>query len=328
MSVKIHGQDYVFVFAKRLVEDFIHNENSGTYTPEYKKVGMHLLPVGVNTDIYYPLEGCDKDIEVSYVSHLYPPEETLQPLLEGERHIRGISEEESVILAAVAEHFSSIREEELLEINTLSPEEYVQNGEGIVRDICDQRNIKFSDKILRFFDYNHNENGVRYFFNHTDMLRKTYPIKTLLDSGIDVKVFGRNWERYKRFSSIAMGPVSNGAELNKVMNRSVINLNMNTSTTYHMRAPEVIASKSFMLTRALVQDDMPITDYFEDGKDVVLFSDSDDLVEKATFYLRNEDARNKIINSAFRRLSSSFSYDKVAENIILTVRQGNQRSSS
>ena len=56
-----------------------------------------------------------------------------------------------------------------------------------------------------------------------------------------------------------------------------------------------------------------LAEYFEDGVDVIMYESIEDALEKADYYLRNEQIRLEIANNGYRKACENFSYpDKIA----------------
>ena len=123
-----------------------------------------------------------------------------------------------------------------------------------------------------------------------------------------------------------MGNIKNGADLNKVINESRINLNLSPGTSYHMKAPEVIASNSFMLTRRIPKqyDTMPITDYFKEDIEVILFEDEADLIAKTSFFIENKEKRKTIAKAAYHRFINNYGVKKTAQSILSSLIETNE----
>ena len=51
-----------------------------------------------------------------------------------------------------------------------------------------------------------------------------------------------------------------------------------------------------------------LTEYFEDGKDLILYESIDDAFAKADFYLKHEELRREIAQNGYRRVCQAFSY--------------------
>ncbi len=128
-------------------------------------------------------------------------------------------------------------------------------------------------------------------------------------------------------AEFAKGPAQNGRFLNDLMNRSRISLNISPGTTMHMRALEIMGSGAFMLTRRLPAelDNARLLDLFEEGREVALFDDEHDLVERVRHYLDHPEICERMAEACYPEVVEKFSYRHVAEMIIDVVREGLDR---
>ncbi|MCP4764545.1 MAG: glycosyltransferase [archaeon] len=284
--------------------------------PIYKKKKIHLLPVTADTKIYKPISVITKKYDVTYISHLYHPSETFMPILEG-KSLPGVNtENEKRFMIHMIRGLVSLSIEQLWQIIRLTDMQTLNEMKKFAIEVCNNNSMTFSNefyKITQSFE----RDGA--FGNTIKLLFKTRPIKYLVENGIDVKVFGKNWEKYSGFEKVAMGPVENGKSLNILMNETKINLNLSPGITYHIRAPETLAAKGFMLSRYLIPDNNPITNYFTEGKEVILFKSETDLLKKINYFIINETEREEIALKAYRRFVDNYASDKNALKIIDTI---------
>jgi len=126
-------------------------------------------------------------------------------------------------------------------------------------------------------------------------------IRYLLRQGIDIKVFGPHWNRYRDIQEHWGGFLSS-QDMLKIISRSRINLNfLWTSrdpdrTTIKGRTLELAACRAFQLSN--------YTDEFGNygflpGKNIGVFEDKADLLEKIRYYLDHADERQKIADAAY-----------------------------
>ena len=65
-----------------------------------------------------------------------------------------------------------------------------------------------------------------------------------------------------------------------------------------------------------------VQEYFVDGEECAMFSDTEEMVEKIDYYLRNDDARQRIARAGYERcLRSGYSIDDRASVVIDKVHQ-------
>jgi len=299
--------DHIFSFSQHWIDHFFKKH------PVFKNKKIHLLPITSDHKIYHPLPLSKKRYDVSYVAHLPDPDHTLLPFLGGNTPPDINPEKGPAFLTQLALDLDEISMEHLFSI---------QNDRGtkekLATQICEKLNIPFDQAYLQLME-NHDQNNAKSrFLFHIFYLLKTKPIKTLIENNIQVRVFGNHWEKIPLFENIAMGKVENGTELNKVFNESRINLNISPETTYHMKAPEVMAGNNFMLTRLIPKayDIMPIDIYFNVDNEIALFKNEKELLEKVRVFLTNPDKRNQIATAAYEKFLSTLTIDKSAQRIL------------
>lgn len=98
-----------------------------------------------------------------------------------------------------------------------------------------------------------------------------------------------------------------------IFNRSRINLNLTLRSIRSgipLRVWDIMAAGGFCISNR--QAEMPL--FFEENKDIVYFSDWEELIDKAGFYLEHEDERRRIAASAYEKVSRYHTYaDRIDE---------------
>lgn len=103
-----------------------------------------------------------------------------------------------------------------------------------------------------------------------------------------------------------------------IFNQSKINLNMtipNIKTGIPLRVWDILSNGGFLMTDYRIE----LLDYFKPDKDIVIFEDSDELTDKAGFYLSHDSIRNKIAQSAYNKVSTLHTCQNRIKNILDTV---------
>jgi spore maturation protein CgeB len=311
---KLIGEhDHIFSFSQHWIDHFFKQH------PVLKNEKIHLLPITCDHKIYYPLPGIEKKYDISYVTHIPDPAHTLLPLLQGDTLPEVNSQSAHAFLTQLASDLNDISMEDLFGIQN-----DIKTKKSLAVSICNKINLPFQETFLQFLEEHTPNNQKSRFIWHIFYLLKTKPIKYLLENGIAVRVFGHNWEKIPIFQEIAMGSVGNGADLNKVYNESRINLNISPETTYHMKAPEVIAGNNFMMTRHIppAYDIMPIDTFFDIDKEIVLFQNEKELLEKVRFFLAHPDKRNQIADAGYTKYLTTLTIDKSAVRILDAMAAG------
>ncbi len=297
-SKLITANDYIFSFSKKWID------TSFKVHKVLKEKKIHILPVVASMRIYRTLPATKKIYDVTSVTHLPDPSNTLYPMAMKELFPEKLSSSELLVIRNIVDKMgkSSLAQLRKLQLHTNARKDLVEK-------ICKNFGIEVTDNLLLLVDWHNRQNCPTPFFNHFMMLMKVKPVWHLLENGINVKAFGNNWEKYSMVQQASGGIIKNGTELNKLFNQSRINLNTSPGTTYHMKAPEVIASKNFMLTCKIpiTFDSMPIEYFFEKDKEVILFDDEKDLLAKVVFFLEHPANRRKVSSAAHEKYIKNFS---------------------
>jgi len=173
--------------------------------------------------------------------------------------------------------------------------------------------------------------------------RPTY-IHRLIEEGVDVRVWGPNWRdpprrslqwlrvlrRAKRtllgqpWTDIPLdrcGPPLSDEEYVKMYSRSKISLGFSRVAGDHaggepikqvrLRDFEAPMSGAFYMVEYFDE----LTDFFEPGKEIVCFTDPEDLVEKVRYYLAHDDERERIRHVGLLRARSEHTWHKRFEMV-------------
>ncbi len=179
---------------------------------------------------------------------------------------------------------------------------------------------------------------------HSD--RKNF-IDYLYQSGIEVNCWGKGWkngrlefnEMVKMFSRskinlnftqsslmFRLKPIikiflnrraDNSIHLNNIFNvtRNIADIKNMHKTQIKARIFEITGSGGFLLT----QDVAHLTEYFVPGKEIEIFNDADELLEKIKYYLNNDEKRENIRRAGHKRAISEHSFEQRLMNIFYTL---------
>jgi hypothetical protein len=150
-------------------------------------------------------------------------------------------------------------------------------------------------------------------------------IQFLIDNGVDINLFGWGWEKYPSLKKFYKGPLSS-EELVKISCQSKINLcfTKNYQGEPHLkgRVFEIGGCKSFVL----VEDSPRFLNFFKKEKEIVMFKDKEDLLEKIKYYLKHEKEREKIAENAYKRILREYNLDTELSNFFsMTEKRKNRR---
>lgn len=82
-----------------------------------------------------------------------------------------------------------------------------------------------------------------------------------------------------------------------------------------LRVMDVLACGGFLLTNYQKE----IDEFFVDGKELVIYYDLEDMLEKIEYYLEHEEERNHIAQKGQQKVIECFSYDKQINTIVATL---------
>lgn len=153
-------------------------------------------------------------------------------------------------------------------------------------------------------------------------------VRHLLRNGVDVRVFGPGWERFRGIRKHWGGFLSH-EDMLKTIARSKVNLNFlwtswNPSrTTIKGRTLELSACRAFQLSN----DTHEFANYgFEDGVNIAVFRGKDGLVEKVLYYLEHEEAREAIAARAYEHVIRNHTWKQRFDDLFHRLEAENGRS--
>lgn len=161
-------------------------------------------------------------------------------------------------------------------------------------------------------------------------------IKKIRESGIKVNCWGRGWPS-NRISQ---------EEMIRIFSQSKINLNFSESSTrtplkailgIFLRPHRIGNLKSFIDRRKRKQIkgrnfEVPgcggflltssadnIGDYYQDGKEIVIFENIEDVIKKIKYYLEHEEEREKIALAGYQRTIKEHTYEQRFKEIFKAI---------
>lgn len=130
-------------------------------------------------------------------------------------------------------------------------------------------------------------------------------------------------ERLEKANIICMGYADYYADMPYIFYNSKININITSKTIRSgipLRVFDILSCGGFCITNYQRE----ISEFFDDGKDIVMYSDIDDLCSKVRYYLEHDEERNEIAQRGYEKMKSKFElrdritqmFSMVAEDII------------
>lgn len=130
-------------------------------------------------------------------------------------------------------------------------------------------------------------------------------IKAIIDSGVNFRLYGPNWESspdfqyYKeKFGEIRLLSLD---EYNLALNSAkivLVFLSHLNNDTYTRRSFEIPATGAFMLS--VYTDDL--NKFFAEGKEAAYFRSKEEMLEKIHYYLSHEEERKRIAKAGYERV--------------------------
>lgn len=116
----------------------------------------------------------------------------------------------------------------------------------------------------------------------------------------------------------SLGPVKYHDEMPCVFRHSKLNLNPTLKSIQSgipLRALDIMGSKGVLLSNFQPE----LAEYFEDGLDVIMYSSMEEAVEKADFYIRNEELRKRIAMNGYRKVKDIFTYPACIHQLLDSI---------
>lgn len=139
-------------------------------------------------------------------------------------------------------------------------------------------------------------------------------IKKLIDAGINVATFGKGWNSgYVSFD-----------EMIDIFNSSKINLNfvgdgsINNDTQIKGRIFEICMCGGFLLTEYA----NGLEQYFELDKEIVCFRSISEAIDKAHYYLENENKRRGVAEAGWQKVNLNYTWEKHFRDVFEVIESG------
>lgn len=256
-------------------------------------------------------ERFDTDFDISYVA-------TIPPAAVESQFIDGETDPGRALLRTMSRDAYRHAEDRLRSGQALpSPNEYRQIA---LQHVCDANLSLGRDDAER-------EKRIEELAYHLEFeagrlaLRGTPPI-WLQEAEHRVALFGAGWEEHPTLSAVFRGPIPYGIPLARVLHASRIHLCVHSHWTLNMKVLDCWAAGAFPLVR-LVEPERetgPITDWYEEDRDVVLFRNREELLEKTRYYLGHPNERERIAQRGRAITLRHFTFDRLVDEMLSHIR--------
>lgn len=143
-------------------------------------------------------------------------------------------------------------------------------------------------------------------------------VKYLKDNNIKISLSGHGWKNYPDLGDIYTG-APDAEEFVKIMNQSKIVLCFSRNVLgvphFNPRLYEVGSTKSF----SLVEEFDGYLKFLKKGKEIIMFTTKEDLLEKINYYLEHEEEREKIATAAYNKILKNYSAEVELEKFFIEV---------
>jgi spore maturation protein CgeB len=142
---------------------------------------------------------------------------------------------------------------------------------------------------------------------------------------VSVKTFGLGWKyassEFRQRMGANLRPGAFGDELSIVYSSSKVNLGLLSSSKSDPNLQDQTTARTFQIPAAggflLHEDTAEVRKFFEDGEEVLLFSDMEDMVDKIKLALKTPLLRESIREQGYRRcMREPYDYSVAAEKVL------------
>lgn len=142
-------------------------------------------------------------------------------------------------------------------------------------------------------------------------------LKTLIDQGIKVSIYGTGWDIMPEFKNFFKEKYWDNRDLHNLYAKSKIILTVHEqemlqSNSCSIKALDIMASGQFLLT-----DNLGVKHY---SPSVIIYCSASDLIQKIKYYLNNQEERDSIANECSQQCAI-YTYDNTARLMLEKVGQ-------
>ena len=268
--------NYIYIFDRGLVE-------------QYKKMGINAihLPLAVDTEMFLKASKRTDEkykSDISMVGQLYKTEYQyfMTPLCEYQKgYFEGI-----------------INAQMKLNIANMIPE-------WITDSLLDEINDVYTKVSTDNFQMGRRE--LEFLIAQEVTARERYLALALLSSKQQVKLFSNDTD--ERLKNVGFEKyVDYSTQMPAVFANSKINLNISLRTIQSgipLRVIDILGCGGFCISNFRSE----LIEYFNVGEEIEIYNSLEELVEKAEFYLKNDDLRKKIALAGLDRVKKDFTFE-------------------
>ncbi len=270
---------------------------------EYKAIGLtnvYYLPLAVNTERLNSVrtDYCRYESEISFVGKLY---ESMLPVIKSHMNEYQKGFIDGIVNVQLQLYGGYI-------VNDSITEEFVEGVRNRYKELSENA-YQISQKELTW--------AIASYVTHLERMT----LLSVLSKKHQMKLytFELTDDEKRMLPNVEfMGPVDYLTEMPQVFRASKINLcpvlKANRSGI-PLRALDIMGCGGFLLSSYQLE----LAEYFIDGQECVMYTSLEDAIEKAAFYLQNDDIRQQIARNGIARIEADFKYEDRIEKLLDSV---------
>jgi hypothetical protein len=198
----ITEHDYIFSFSQHWIDNFFKSHTI------FKNKTIACLPITVSSNLYYPIPGCKKKYDITFVSHIPDPDLTFLPILNGIPVPEAKSNSALIFLKQLV---AELNNASLVQLHQIQSNEEARKN--FANKVCDESGIPPNEELYRLIEPRNDNYSVSRFSHHIFLLMKIKPILVLLNNKFDVIVFGKIGRKFPNSRKLHMEALKMGMSL-------------------------------------------------------------------------------------------------------------------
>ena len=151
---------------------------------------------------------------------------------------------------------------------------------------------------------------------------RSLPLIWLSKEGYDIDLYGQGWDEHPILAAHHRGTIPYGRAQVRMLRVSTIYLCTHGIWTMTMKVLDCLAAGAFPLVHCVDprRDTEPITTWYREDQDIVLFRTREELLDKTRYYLAHPEERRRIAARGREITLQRFTYLRAAESMLATIR--------
>lgn len=163
-------------------------------------------------------------------------------------------------------------------------------------------------------------NAIKYYVISNEYM--SCVVDWLIEKNYNIKIYGSGWDESDIYKKYAVGMLEeDSVDLCKAYQYSKINVGLNVNMGLHRRNFEVMEN-GCLCFQAYVGDEYMFSDYnhfFQDGRDIVVYRNKQELYDKIDYYLSHDNEREQIIKAGQSVVEKYLQAEDVVGNAIKAI---------